>query len=270
MHKFIPALLFVTVMLLACEEVVEIDLNSSKPAFVVEASISNGLVAEVRLTGTTSYFSPAEPAYFEDAIITISDGITSEVLNYAGSGYYRGQVLTGNEDSHYDISVLNSGLTYLGSSYMPPKTDILSLSYFKDDSQGILNPDGKTIYTIRCTFGDDPLRDNFYLIKFIAQGRMLERYYLLTDSKSNTGSMIRENDMIIFSESLIFAGGEVDVELYSIDESVYNIFIQLDDILFWKRRLLPPTPYNPVSNLSNGALGYFAAWAIDSKTIILE
>jgi hypothetical protein len=33
---------------------------------------------------------------------------------------------------------------------------------------------------------------------------------------------------------------------------------------------MPPTPYNPKSNISNGALGYFAAWSYDSEKILLE
>jgi len=44
----------------------------------------------------------------------------------------------------------------------------------------------------------------------------------------------------------------------------------LNDVLFWKRRFNPPATYNPVSNINNGALGYFAAWTYNSEKIILE
>ena len=80
-----------------------------------------------------------------------------------------------------------------------------------------------------------------------------------------------ENNIISFAESIFYDGeGTINVLLYSIDEAIYNYFLQMNDILFWKRRILPPSPYNPTSNLSNGALGYFAAWAIDVKQVVLE
>ena len=73
-----------------------------------------------------------------------------------------------------------------------------------------------------------------------------------------------------FSESIFYEGGEIEIELFSIDEDIFNYFLQLSDILFWKNRVVPPTPYNPSSNISGGALGYFAAWSFDAKTILLE
>ena len=110
------------------------------------------------------------------------------------------------------------------------------------------------------------------MIRYISDGEMVENsYYLLTEKNANDGVINSVNDGIIsFSESVFFEGGEVEVQLFSIDESVYNYFMQLNDVLFWKRRVIPPTPYNPISNINNGALGYFAAWAYDSETIILE
>ena len=93
---------------------------------------------------------------------------------------------------------------------------------------------------------------------------------MLTEDGSIGGSFEKRNDTIGFSESIFYEGGVVDVELLSVDHTIYSYFLQLNDILFWKRRVMPPTPYNPTSNFDNGALGYFAAWAIDKETIILE
>jgi hypothetical protein len=109
------------------------------------------------------------------------------------------------------------------------------------------------------------------MVRFLSNGKLLERYYLLTENKANSGLInITYDGNINYSESIFFDGGEVQVQLFSIDESVYNYFLQLSDILFWKRRVIPPTPYNPDSNIDNGILGYFAAWTCDSKTIVLE
>jgi hypothetical protein len=258
-------------VLSSCEEVINVDLNSAKPAFVVEAVIFKDSLCHVRLTKTTSYFSHEEPGVIEDAKILISDGTNKEQLTYKGNGYYVGDTIIGTVEKTYEIEIQHDGTIYKGSSYMPDKTDFISVQHYKTNTTSIFNPDGETVFSIRCEFKDHkPDSDNFYLIRFLDDNSKLGDYYLLTEKNTNSGSLTNTNDTIVFSESLFYDGGNVEVQLFSIDESLYNYFRQLDDILFWKRRVMPPTPYNPVSNISNGALGYFAAWTLDSESITLE
>lgn len=253
-----------------CEEVIVVDLNTANPAFVVEAIIYKDSVSLVRLTKTTSYFSMEKPGLIENARIKISEGTFSEELTYSGNGCYVGNSIIGTEEKVYEIEIIHDGIIYKAISYMPPKTDLIAVRFGKDESQSPLNPFGKTVFTITCEFFDSPDTNNYYMIRFVSDGQLLERYYLLTETIANSGDLINSNIYISFSESIFFGGGEVDVQLLSIDESVYNYFMQLSDVLFWKRRVMPPTPYNPKSNINNGALGYFAAWSFDSKRIILE
>ncbi len=255
----------------SCEEVIEIDLNYAEPAFVAEAVISKDSVCSVRLTRTSDYFSAEEAEFIEDAAITISDGSSSEELVYKGKGYYRGSSVTGQEGSAYEIRIQHKGITYSGKSSMPEGAEIISVNYNMSTAVSILNPFGDTVYTISCSFIDDPEIENYYMITYVAQGKLLEeRYFLLSETTANGGSFEKEGNVMYFAESIFCQGGVAEVRLYSIDKAVYDYYMQLDDILFWKRRYVPPVPYNPKSNLSNGALGCFAAWAVDVRTIILE
>ena len=259
------------VLLASCQEVIEIDLDYADPAFVAEARIYRDSVCQVRLSLTAAYFTSDEPVYVEDATISVSDGTTSEVLVYTGNGYYTGNTITGTEGMVYDIEISSGGKVYRGSSFMPPLTGLISTDFGKSDSQSPVNPFGETVFTIDCQFADDPEVKNFYLLRIVdTEDRLIEKYYLLTEDESNSGNIENINDTITFSESIFYDGGEVSVQLFSVDEQVYNYFLQLTDVLFWKRRIQPPTPYNPVSNIDNGAQGYFAAWAYDSETLILE
>jgi hypothetical protein len=258
-------------LLISCEQVVKIDLNASDPALVVDANITKDSVSQVRLTRTISYFSQENPVFVGDAKIVLNNGTVSEDLVYHGNGYYRGTSIHGEEDKIYRIEVTDNGITYSGTSQMPFKSKITDVYYSKSASTGVLNPEGKTVFTITVAFDDNPVKANYYMILFLSNDSLLERYYLLTETKSNSGTVgINYAGDISFTESIFYDGGEVKVQLYAVDEAVYNYFLQLSDILFWKRRIIPPTPYNPESNLSNGALGYFAAWTLDSKNILLE
>jgi hypothetical protein len=268
--KYINIALASLIILASCEEVIHVDLNTANPAFVVEASIYKDSVCLVHLTKTTSYFSMEEPGFFENATVKIDDGTLTEELTNKGNGYYAGNSIIGTEGRTYEIEIINDGIIYEAISYMPLKSDLIAVRFGKDESQTVFNPYGETVFTFTCEFLDNPGIDNFYMIRFVSNGTLLERYYLLTENSSNSGEINSSNGIISFSESIFFEGGEVDVQLFSIDESVYNYFMQLSDILFWKRRVMPPTPYNPESNINNGALGYFAAWSIDSKKILLE
>jgi hypothetical protein len=260
----------ILVLTCSCEEVIDIDLNYADPAFVAEAVISKDSVCSVHLTRTADYFSMEEAEFVEDAVITISDGNLSEELVYKGKGYYRGYSVIGQEGSIYEIQIQQEGKTYRGTSTMPGDVELISVHYNMSTEVSILNPFGDTVYTVSCSFYDDPAIENYYMITFTAQGKLLEeRYFLMTESSANGGSFEKDGNVMNFAESIFCSAGEAEVRLYAIDQSVYDYYKQLDDILFWKRRYIPPVPYNPKSNLSNGALGCFAAWSYDSRKIIL-
>lgn len=115
------------------------------------------------------------------------------------------------------------------------------------------------------------------MIRYILDGTVLkDSYYLVTEQNAGNGTINSsninnaDNDTLRFSEWLFYEGGEVEVQVFSFDESVYNYFMQLNDVLFWKRKVMPPAQYNPVSNINNRALGYFAALSYDSRKIMLE
>ena len=276
-NKYFLFALSLIIALTSCEEVIKVDLNTSNPAFVIEAMIYEDSVTLVRLTKTTSYFSAEEPEYINDASIKISDKISSEELIYIGNGYYSGVNIIGTEEINYEIEILYGGILYKGTSYMPVRTDIISVSYSKNNEQTIFNPKGETMFVIKCEFIDDPEADNYYMIRYILDGKVLAgSYYLLTEESAVNGSLeisnitSADNDTIRFEEWMFYEGGTGEIQVFSIDKSVYDYFVQLNDILFWKRRFNPPTQYNPVSNINNGAMGYFAAWTYNSEKLILE
>ncbi len=64
------------------------------------------------------------------------------------------------------------------------------------------------------------------------------------------------------------AGTTYRIELLSLDKQTYGYFRTLEDLLF-TNPFFGSTPANPNNNLSNGALGYFGAYAISSRTIII-
>jgi hypothetical protein len=60
------------------------------------------------------------------------------------------------------------------------------------------------------------------------------------------------------------------VQLLSIDKPTYDYYRTLDNILTSDRSPTSLSPANPTTNISNGSLGYFTAYAIDSMKIVLK
>lgn len=269
MNRLLKYFVLIQLVFTSCEEVIEVDLNEANPAFVAEGVICIDSVCWVRLSYTGNYFSTEEPEFIDDAIISLTDGQTTEELAYKGQGMYKSLQITGKENTLYEITILHNEKNYSASSYLQGMTEIVSLSGSKSTTQSIFNPDGDTIYTISVAFTDHAEEDNYYMIRFLSEGKMLgDSYYLATETTAVNGSIVSSGGGILnFSESFFRIGGNVQVQVLILDKPVYDYFMQLNDILFWKRRFMPPVPYNPESNWSNSALGYFSAQGITTAEV---
>jgi hypothetical protein len=264
MNKHELVLLSILLILTSCEEVIDIDLNKSHPAFVVEAIICKDSVSIVRLTQTSNYFSLEELLVIDNAAIMVKSGEnSSEDLSYLGNGYYIGNSITGTEDTNYEIEIIWDGSIYNGKSYMPAKTEIFSVEAIETPSR----PGDKSekVFSINCKFGDNTEADEFYMIRFIQNGETLKDMYHLVPDYFAVNDTITYINWINSFEN----GDEVEIQVFSIDKSVFDYFMQLNEAIGGGMNM-SSTPYNPKSNVSNGALGYFAAWAYDFRIIMID
>jgi len=247
----------------ACEEVIDIDLNSSNPVLVAEGAIDNGSPAWIRLTYTSDYFNTEQSVVEENAIIEISDNEgNSEILEYISDGMYQGRELTGIPDNQYLITVLTADKNYEATSSLFHPSEILSVSFEKNEN---VKPGQDESYVITLTFKDDTTTRNYYLIKFLKKEESEGMNYYLVDNSyyKKTGeieySPFRQN---------FESGDEVIIELYSIDKNTYIYYSELNDIGSGNM-MNSSTPYNPKSNFGSEVMGYFTAWSkVEYYTVV--
>jgi len=245
----------------SCEEIIEIDLNSSDPALVIEASLYKDSVSMVNLTKTANYFSVDEPSPIENASVTITSGNISEELSYIGNGNYIGQSIIGTEGENYGVEILWNETTYAGSAFLPKQTEILALEVIRFQPP---SPHAPLFLQIESTFLDDPEVENFYLLRYVQNDTLLSgQYFAFSDLMAIDDTISFTNPMVYFNP-----GDEVVLKIFSIDEPLYNFFVQLNDALSGGMAM-SSTPYNPTSNIE-GAMGYFAAWSYDADTITIQ
>jgi hypothetical protein len=64
----------------------------------------------------------------------------------------------------------------------------------------------------------------------------------------------------------LISGDSIVVALQTIDQGVFDYLRTLGQA---DNNMASATPANPTSNISNGALGYFSAYAVTSKGIVI-
>jgi hypothetical protein len=252
---FIPAFF---VFFTSCEKVIDVDLNSSSPAIVIEGSISDQPGPHVVKISKTVNFDESNifPAV-TGALVTLSDDIgNAEVLAEVSPGVYHSTTLAGIPGRTYTLKVIDDGKEYTATStmYLPVPIDTLTISSF-----GFGNSENKII---NLKFNDPAGIENFYRVIQIINGDTLS-------SISVDSDLLLDGELItypVFVED-IESGDSVRMVLQSIDENVL-IYLRLLNQLSGNGDQ-SASPANPPSNFSNSALGYFSAHAETSKLIVI-
>ena len=260
-------LLVGALLLCSCRQVVNVDLNESASHVVIE-----GIVTDlpgpytVRVTQTTNLFEPAlSYPPVTDATVVISDNTGSnDTLKEIAPGNYQTSTVQGVAGRSYQLTVTAQGKTYGGVSTIPNKVNIESFT-----SQPFRFLNGDPGYIVSVSFADPPETTDYYRIVLHINSLPPDSVdggsYLLYDDELTNGTTMTEEIRIWQN---IFPGDTVTADLLHIDKATYDYFRTLSGIVNGGINA-PASPANPNTNLSNGALGYFAAYATDTRKIIL-
>jgi hypothetical protein len=265
-------LLFLLVAAVAagCQQVVTIDLNKASPHLVIEGNITDQAGPyTVKLSKTGNYFEPALvfPTVSNALIVVTDDQGQIDTLKEVTSGTYQSSTLKGIANRTYSLNVIAEGRPYSAISSMPKKIFIDSLyALVRNASRG------EPGYDIYISFKDPPEPGNYYRINARSSAAIPadsidgRRYRVYTDKLTNGNEMAER----IRAGRNVQTGDTITVELLSIDRPTYDYFNTLRDVLSSDQAATSLAPANPNTNLSNGSLGYFSAWTIDTKTIIMK
>ncbi|MGD0038252.1 MAG: DUF4249 domain-containing protein [Bacteroidota bacterium] len=266
---FVLIFIFIAWFLYGCQQVVSIDLNTANPRVVIEGNIKDQLGPySVFLSMTGSYFDTTlvdPPISHAQVVITDNYG-NRDTLKEVISGTYQSSKLIGVPGRTYTLSVNADGKDYMAISSMPSKVFIDSLYVIPRHSVG-----GESGYDIYVIFKDPSELGNYYRINAHSSAVIPadsidgQRYRLFTDKLTNGNEMTER----IRAGRNVNSGDTITIELCSIDKASYDYFHTLSDILSSDRSPTSLSPANPNSNISGDALGYFAAYTVDTRKIII-
>ena len=278
-NAFAGSLLAILFFATSCQKEIQIDLNSASPQIIIEGSISDRLdVDTVKLSQTVNYYSSNEFPGVNGAIVTISDDSGyNEILNETDSshGYYVTRPLKGIPGHTYTLTVQVNGQRYVSVSTMPSPVAIDSLYMTYNVSKprngfvgGSQNKNNDTTYEAVFTIHDPAGINNYYHVVQLYNGVVYNSISVFSD-RFRDGKTIEPTVRLDTSINVKY-GDVFTIELQSIDKGTYDFFRTFrlaaggSGIGF-----LSASPGNPISNISNGAIGYFSAYSTNRKSLII-
>jgi Domain of unknown function (DUF4249) len=249
----------------ACTKIIEVDLNSVDPQFVIEGEISNQTGAyTVKISKTVNVTDGNIYPAVKGAIVTINDNVgNKEILTETQSGTYTTKKLQGVVGRTYTLTVVAEGKTFTAQSTMPSLVPLQGVFAIKS---GGFPPGSGDSYVLYPKFQDPANIINKYRFVVTINGKK-EKELIVQNDNSVDGL---PNNRPVFSRNLkVELGDTVNVALQSLDLPVYDYFYGLSQLAGGG----PgggSTPANPVTNIKGGAAGYFSAYSVDDKTVIVK
>ncbi|MFZ4413939.1 MAG: DUF4249 family protein, partial [Bacteroidales bacterium] len=252
-----------------CEKEIDINLNKSNPRIVIEGNLSN-LPGEcsVKITKTINFDENIPNPTVSSAFVTITNLNTNitDTLNETKPGIYTNDSLVGKPGHTYTLLIKIGNETYTASSTIPQIVSLESIQLLDSNSTtthgGPMGGGSGSNSIVRMVPQyTDPVNVTNFFQFVVTRNDTLQKDIFIQNDFGFNGLVSNRPLRVIASKR-----DTVKVDLQCVDEAVYNYFFGLSENI----NQSSATPANPVSNISNNALGYFKAHTSSSKTIIIK
>jgi hypothetical protein len=247
-------LIFISMISLSCEKVVDIDLDSASPRIVIEGKYREGF-GSVSISQTND-ISETKSIPVSESVVDFSDNIGNKQTIKVNPGMYTSWEFKGEPGRTYTMKVSYNGKVYTSSSTLPELVKIDSARNGVDELTGNK--------AINLYFKDPPGIRNYYYIRESAPSFF---YNFTADDYQRDGKSIKINLTNI--GYTLNPGDNVDISLESVDKGVYEYFRTLE-LIFGYNGMRSASPANPITNFDNGALGYFSAYSESTTRITIK
>lgn len=251
----------------SCQKVINVKLNSATPQIVIDASVSDQPGPyTVTLSKTVDFNQENTFPPVTGATVVISDDAGDiDTLKEVNPGTYQTTTLPqGTPGRTYFLDVTADSEFYSASSTMPFPVPIDSVALEKR-SGGF----GSNKLDLVISFHDPKGIDNYYrIVEKILNVHPVNGTTQLPTLGNVLTDRLSDGKEISFSaisdQPELASGDTVRVSLQSVDKNIYNYFRTVQ-----QNGSMSTTLSNPVTNITNGALGYFSAYSVRSETIVV-
>ncbi len=270
--------LFAIVLLAACDEPIELDINQVDPKIVIEGLVTDKPGYQmVKVSRSVGFYTEGKTPRITNAVVTVEDDLgevvsfTHNPRNHPDSAgiYLPPSGFVGKIGRTYTLHVNADGKDFEATDQLLPVISMDSLKYRVSEFQ-VEDPreDGK-IYELLMYAREPQHEKNFYLFKFYRNDSLT--YFNETDIYFSDDELLAEN--INGATSPVYYGidDQAVVEVYSMSRVGYVYYSDLFSILNNDGGgMFGPIPASPRTNLSNDAIGFFQVSAINISAVKIE
>lgn len=290
--KYYFFLIVGSLFLFSCEKGVTFDLDETSPGIVVEATIETNQPPLVILSKSQNFFAQITPdilatSFVRNAEVYVSNGtVTHKLKEYSaplsnGYTFYFYSIdssnlataFVGRTNTQYSLRIVADGKEYTASTNIPTITRRIDSLFWKQAPGG--NGPHKAALMVRATdqpgFGDyiryftKRNRETFYpAFNSVYDDQVIDGIsYEIEVERGVDRTKDLPDDYTLFEK-----GDTVTLKLCQIDKATYDFWRTME---FSYGSIGNPfaSPTKVLSNISNGALGYFGGYAPQFRTIII-
>lgn len=290
--KYLFCLIAASVVLLSCEKGVTFDLDEPAPKLVVEATIETSQPPFVVLSKSQDFFAQITPgilanSFVRNAEVYVSNGTQTHKLKEYATPLTNGYIFyfysidssnlstafVGQANTQYSLRIVAEGNEYTSVTKIPTITRRID-SLFSKQAPGSNDPN-KAVLMVRATdqagYGDyiryftKRNREGFYpAFNSVYDDQVIDgTSYEVEVERGVDRTRDLPDDYTLFEK-----GDTVTLKLCQIDKATYDFWRTME---FSYANIGNPfgSPTKVLSNISNGALGYFGGYAPQFRTIII-
>lgn len=260
----------------SCTEKVDIQLDESYTRLVVDGCITDDTMPHtIRLTTTTSYYYNQPAPAVRGATVSITDGTTTFPLTETMPGVYQtsGNV-SGKPGLTYKLNIslaeaIGGHTEYEAGSYMNPvkQLDSVSLRFHPDwGRQGF--------YEVKIFVQEPPTVDYYRFMIYKNQQLLTDTIteWFVTDDKFFNGSYTNGAAVAYLNQAnpseQLAPGDVVTVEVDNIGKDYCTFIWNTQSEIRGANPLFSGPPANVIGNISNGAIGFFAAYGNTRSSVV--
>jgi hypothetical protein len=252
------------ILLGGCKKVIDVNLNDASPQIVVEGNIYNTPGPySIRISKTVNYsadnlFPPVTGASV--LVKDITDG-TLDTLKELTPGLYLTKKIKGVSGHEYQLLLTTGSQSYTANTLLPQPVPFDSVSFEK-----LSRPGGKTDWYAVVNYQDPVGVANYFQFSLLVNGRKINNTFAfedrLSDGKYVSRTLRTDSAYISLGDSVTVIMNHMGKEGYQ----YYSTFFQVTG----NGSLQSISPANPISNISNKALGYFFASATQTRKALAK
>jgi hypothetical protein len=258
MRRIIP---YILILFCSCQKVVTLNLTSAPPQLIIQGNITDTQGPDtVKIMRSVNFYADNNFPNVGGATVIISDNNGArETLTEIAKGIYITNTLKGTPGNTYTLVATVNDTTYTATSTMPKPVDLDSVTFL------ISSTFQKDKITAVANFQDPVGIDNYYRFQEHINGALYTRTFFAFSDRLSDGRYVNLN---LRTDTInIHPGDLLQVDMFSVDKNDYNYFFELSQSTTTGAFGTNASPSNPVTNISNGAYGYFSAHTVRSRTV---